>query len=73
MTPITAGMGTIDKILTIFIGITLQICTEYLPWWEERFSGYIELKHKLYVTRYRKRYLRALATSYWLGINTIQS
>ena len=24
-----------------------------------------------YVTRYSKRYLRALATSYWLGINTI--
>ena len=24
-------------------------------------------------TRYSKRYLRALATRYWLGINTIQS
>ena len=27
----------------------------------------------IYVTRYSKRYLRALATSYSLGINTIQS
>ena len=27
----------------------------------------------LNVTRYRKRYLTTLSTSYWFGINTIQS
>ena len=31
------------------------------------------IQSKPFVTRYSKRYLRALATSYWLDINTIQS